>query len=218
MKKDIKEESKLLSEFKYIIGGKMDDIKKLFNFYKLKDVKRSFLRVGNRPENSAEHTYSCLILAEYFLSKVNSDLIKLNKPKLDELKVMKMLLYHDIVEIEVGDVYFYDETARLNKSEREAKGFIRLKEDLPKEIGREAHDLWLEFEENKTEEAKFCKAIDYMDPMIHALNDKEMWHNAKLTETILRTKKEYVFKEFPIMHKYFEKMIEFYKTNKYFVE
>lgn len=84
----------------------MKDLNPVRYFYKLKSVNRHNSQ-GSRKESSAEHAWSCLILADYFMEKV--------KQKLDRVKVYEMLLYHDVVEIKTGDVNIIDEHKRKNK-------------------------------------------------------------------------------------------------------
>lgn len=190
----------------------MEEIKKLKTLFLLKEVDRSFCPVNNREESTAEHTYSTLILCQYFLPKVNKTL----KKKLNELKVMKMLLYHDIVEIEAGDTYLYDEKLQIGKEDKEKKALLKMKNKLPKEIYKDFDVLWNEFELGKTKEARFCKAIDKLDPMIHNLDNKQAWRKAKITEKLLRSKKQKYFEEFLVLLKVFNDIIKYVKANKYF--
>jgi len=97
---------------------KMTDLKKLRKFYELKNIQRTN-SVGNRKESPAEHSWSSLILADYFLTRSNM--------KLDRLKVYELLMYHDVVEIECGDICISKEKERENKKENEKQAAIRLK-------------------------------------------------------------------------------------------
>ncbi|MBS3176698.1 HD domain-containing protein [Candidatus Woesearchaeota archaeon] len=187
----------------------MDEIKKLHRLYALKEVDRYGV-VKHRRESTAEHVYSCLVLAQYFLTKT--------RRKLDQNKVMKMLLYHDIVEIESGDVYFLDEKKLEQKKKIENKAFERLKKQIPSSMTKEIESLWREFEENKTKEAKFCQAIDKFDPAVHFLEKKEDWVKQKLTEKIVREKKDPYLKDFPEIMAMWNKIIAYAKKNGYFVE
>ncbi|WP_457619098.1 HD domain-containing protein, partial [Lutibacter sp.] len=139
----------------------MDDINKFRIFNKLKTVYR-FNSVENRKESSAEHSWSCLILADFFLSKFNFNL--------DRLKVYELLMYHDVVEIEAGDTPLHPEVKRLSKSEKEKKAMELLHKDLPTPLNEKFVKLFTEFEEQKTLESKFAKAIDALDAVIHELD------------------------------------------------
>ncbi|MFH0797977.1 MAG: HD domain-containing protein [Candidatus Woesearchaeota archaeon] len=185
----------------------MEDIEKLHHLYKLKEINRHGIVKGRR-ESTAEHVYSCMILAEYFLPKI--------KQKLDELKIMKMLLFHDIVEIEAGDTFVLDKKARITQQKKEANGFKVLKTKIPKELSKEYHKLWREYEAGKTLEAKFCQAIDKLDPILHHLDNSAPWKKYKFTEQKLREQKERYFKEFPVIMKMFNELIEVANKKNYF--
>ncbi len=111
-----------------------------------------------RRENDAEHSFSLalftVILAEYA-----------NEP-IDVLKTMKMVLVHDIVEIDAGDTYCYDDAGNSTKAERELKAAERLFGILPEEQREEYRSLWDEFEEQKTPEARFAAVMDRIQPLL----------------------------------------------------
>ena len=111
-----------------------------------------------RRENDAEHSFSLAlftaVLAEYS-----------NEP-LDVLKTMKMVLIHDIVEIDAGDTYCYDSAGNSTKAERENAAAKRLFGLLPKDFEEEFLGLWREFEERKTPESKFANAMDRIQPLL----------------------------------------------------
>ena len=111
-----------------------------------------------RKENDAEHSFSLAlftaILAEYS-----------NEP-VDVLKTMKMVLVHDIVEIDAGDTYCYDDAGNTTKADREKRAAERLFGLLPKEQEVEFRGLWEEFEERKTSEARFAAVMDRIQPLL----------------------------------------------------
>lgn len=111
-----------------------------------------------RKENDAEHSFSLAlftaILAEYS-----------NEP-IDVLKTMKMVLVHDIVEIDAGDTYCYDDAGNTTKADREQRAAERLFGLLPKEQEKEFRSLWEEFEERQTPEAKFAAVMDRIQPLL----------------------------------------------------
>ena len=80
-----------------------------------------------------------------------------------------MLLIHDLVEVYAGDTYAYDEEGKKTQAEREAKAADKLYGLLPEDQGEYLKSLWLEFEEQKTPEAKFARTMDCFQPLI--LND-----------------------------------------------
>jgi putative hydrolases of HD superfamily len=127
---------------------------------KLKQVDRqTYLLDGTRKENDAEHSWHlavmALLLSEYAREKV------------DLLKVLKMVLLHDLVEIDAGDSFCYDEEANCGKEEREGKAADRLFGLLPAAQGQEFRLLWEEFEARKTPEACFAAALDRLQPLLH---------------------------------------------------
>lgn len=111
-----------------------------------------------RRENDAEHSFSLAIaaavLAEYS-----------NEP-VDVLKVMKMVLVHDAVEIFAGDTYCYDEEGAKTKEAREKAAAEKVFGLLPEDQSQEFRELWEEFERNDTPEAKFSNAMDRIQPLL----------------------------------------------------
>lgn len=126
----------------------------------LKDIFRQTLTTrSRRPENDAEHSWHlCLcviVLAEHA-----------NVPSLDVLRVLKMLIVHDLVEIDAGDTFAYDTARMADQHAREAVAADRIFGLLPSDQGTEFRALWDEFEERKTPEARFAAAIDRFQPML----------------------------------------------------
>ncbi len=187
----------------------MDPLHQLRKFYELKKVERA-ARVGSRRESPAEHTWSALILADYFLSKIEKE----KENKLDRLKVYELLMYHDVVEIEAGDINLLDEHKRKDKKEKEMEAAHVLQKNLPPQSGKKFLTLFQEYEEGKTKEARFAKAIDALDAEIHELDYKENWKG--WTEEFLRRKKGPLMEEFPELKKAFEEIMEFVKKERYF--
>ena len=88
-------------------------------------------------------------------------------PTIDLFKAVKMLLIHDIVEIDAGDTFLYDKQAQKNKHENETKAAKRIFNLLPKDQAQLLQNLWNEFEENKTPTAKYANALDRLQPIIN---------------------------------------------------
>ena len=125
----------------------------------LKQVFRQSLLLGDRRrENDAEHSWHiCLmaiLLVEYAAAEV------------DILKVLKMLLIHDIVEIDAGDTFTYDTQANLDKEEREQRAAERLFNLLPEDQAMVYRALWDEFEERHSTEARYAAALDRLQPIL----------------------------------------------------
>ncbi len=128
---------------------------------KLKSVLRqTLLTDGSRQENSAEHSWHlammAIVLAEYASS---SDV--------DVLHVLKMLLVHDLVEIDAGDTFCYDMQGYNTKAVREAEAATRLFGLLPEEQGAELRAIWEEFETQESAAARFAAALDRLQPLLH---------------------------------------------------
>ena len=144
---------------------------------KIKNVfRRTYNADKQRPENSAEHSWRLALL-----SLILGEHCKL---EIDRFKVMKMLIIHDIIEIDAGDTYIYDDKANESKADREKAAADRIFAILPPDQGKELRELWEEFEENKTNEARFANAMDRFDPVIlNDLGDGLSWKNHNVTKT-----------------------------------
>jgi putative hydrolase of HD superfamily len=125
---------------------------------KLKSVyRRTYLINGERRENSAEHSWHLALLALVLAEHANEPL--------DVARVVKMVLIHDIVEVDAGDTYIYD--AQGDKVERERLAAIRLFGLLPADQAEEFRNLWEEFESGASPEARFAAALDRFIPQLH---------------------------------------------------
>jgi putative hydrolase of HD superfamily len=126
---------------------------------KLKGIlRRSQLMDGSRNENSAEHSWHlaslAMLMTEYAAEPV------------DLTRVLKMLLVHDVVEIDAGDTFAYDVVNVATQNEREMRAADRLFGLLPDEQGRELRELWEEFEHRATPESKYANALDRLQPLM----------------------------------------------------
>lgn len=120
--------------------------------------RQTYLTDGERKENDAEHAWHMAIMV-LLLSGYSNE-------KIDVLRTISMLLIHDIVEIDAGDTYAYDEEARKTQKEREEKAAERIFGLLPEEQGNYLMELWKEFEARETPEAKFARTMDNLQPMM----------------------------------------------------
>jgi len=132
-------------------------------------LRRTSLVGGDRRENSAEHSWHlammAMVLAEYA-----------NEP-LDLLHTIKLLLVHDIVEIDAGDTFAYDVQANLDKEAREQAAADRIFGLLPADQCEEMRALWEEFDARQTPEARFANALDRMIPSLQNYeNAGGTWH------------------------------------------
>ncbi|MBT4651112.1 HD domain-containing protein [Candidatus Woesearchaeota archaeon] len=186
----------------------MEEINKLRRLYHLKHVDR-FNSVLKRKESSAEHSWSCLILADYFLNLMKDR-------DIDRLKVYELLLYHDVVEIEAGDIGLLETEKRKDKKENERKAMLKLKEEFPKSVTSKFEILFNEFEAAETKDAKFAKAIDKMDALIHEMDYKEDWKG--WTEKMVREFYEKEIKDFFVIKEAFERILIYVTQEGYFTQ
>lgn len=152
---------------------------------KLKKITRqTYLSDGSRKENDTEHSWHlalmCALLAEHA------------REKIDVLKTMKMVLIHDIVEIDAGDTYAYDTAGNTTKREREVKAAERIFHLLPPDQAEEMRNLWEEFEEGQTPEAKFALTLDKVQPvMLNDASGGKSWreHEVRLEQIMKRNER-----------------------------
>ena len=123
--------------------------------------RQTHLSGHGRNENDAEHAWHMAIMTVLLSEYANE--------KIDVLRTMTMLLIHDLVEIDAGDTYAYDENAKKTQRERELKCADRIFNILPEDQGKYMRELWEEFEAQETPEAKFARTMDNFQPVI--LND-----------------------------------------------
>jgi putative hydrolase of HD superfamily len=132
---------------------------------KLKYIQRKTrLFNSDRSENDAEHSWHLammvMVLAEHS-----------NEP-IDVLKVLKMVLIHDIVEIDAGDIFLYDTSKCHSNTEAERRAAERIFGMLPEDQAAEMRTLWEEFEACETAEAKFARAMDRFEPLLQNVSNE----------------------------------------------
>ncbi|WP_104046389.1 HD domain-containing protein [Vibrio jasicida] len=121
-----------------------------------------------RLENSGEHSWHVALMAVLMQEHANAPV--------DIGRVMKMLLIHDVVEIDAGDTFVYDVAASKEQEEKELKAAERLFGMLPSDQSSELLALWNEFEAAQTDDAKYAKALDRLIPMLlNYHNDGQSW-------------------------------------------
>lgn len=156
---------------------------------KVKNIfRQTYLADTNRKENDAEHSWHLAISA--FLLKEHV------KEEVDLLKTILMVLIHDLVEIDAGDTYAYDDVGAQTKREREEKGAERIFGMLPEDQGEYFWELWEEFEAYESADAKFAHLLDNFQPLLlndasngksweeHGVKKSQIYkRNAKIEET-----------------------------------
>ena len=119
------------------------------------------------------------------------------------LKTMKMVLVHDIVEIDAGDTYCYDANGNTTKADREIKAADRLFAILPKEQQAEYRGLWEEFEEQQTPEARFAAVMDRIQPLLLNLSREGLsWQEHGIHLHQVQKRNERVGEGSEELHKY----------------
>lgn len=145
--------SRLLKDMEFIV--EIDKMKKI--------LRRTSVIGLDQRENDAEHSWHIAIMA-VILEEYSNE-------KIDILKVIKMLLAHDLVEIYAGDTFCYDLKGNEDKRERELKAADKIYGILDKDKGEELRELWDEFEEMKSAEALFAASMDRIQPMLSNYNN-----------------------------------------------
>ncbi len=161
----------------------IDKVKSIFRQTPLMDKSRK--------ENDAEHSWHlaamALILSEYA------------EEKTDLFRVIKMVLIHDLVEIDAGDAYLFDAAANVGKEEREQEAAERIFGILPEDIGTEIMDLWHDFEERSTNEAKFATLMDRFQPFLHNITTEGIsWLEHGISRSQVLTRMQPAVEAFPL--------------------
>ncbi len=164
-------------------------LEKQFDFFREIDKEKfigrqTYLTDGERKENDAEHAWHMAIMTVLLSEYANE--------KIDVLKTVMMLLIHDLVEIDAGDTYAYDEEGKKTQREREEKAAKRIFGLLPEEQGEKLMALWEEFEAYETPEANFAHTMDNIQPvMLNDATDGKAWleHGVHLSQILGRNKK-----------------------------
>lgn len=163
--------NRLEQQLQFIL--EIDKVKKI--------IRQTPLSDASRKENDAEHSWHIALMA-YLLQEYVEEPVEVSK-------VMLMVLIHDLVEIDAGDTYAYDEEGKKTQADREKKAADRIYGLLPEEQGKMLYDLWLEFETQKTPEAKFARVMDNLQPMmLNAATDGKAWveHGVHLAQIMKR--------------------------------
>lgn len=143
--------------------------------------RQTYVSDASGKENDAEHAWHLAIMTVLLNEYANEPI--------DVLKTVTMLLIHDIVEIDAGDTYAYDEAGKKTQRQRELRAAERIYGLLPADQRDKLRSLWDEFEEGKTPEARFARAMDHIQPVM--LNDASggrswMEHDVRLDQVLER--------------------------------
>ena len=139
---------RLQQQMKFIL--EVDKVKQI--------IRQTYLADGSRKENDAEHSWHLALMAVLLKEYANEEV--------DLAKVIPMVLLHDLVEIDAGDTYAYDQAGLATQRARETKAADRIFGMLPEDQGTKFRNLWEEFEAYETAEAKFAHVLDNCQPLL----------------------------------------------------
>ncbi|MBE7071443.1 MAG: HD domain-containing protein [Ruminococcaceae bacterium] len=158
---------------------------------KEKMIKRqNYITDCETREDDAQHAWHMAIMTLLLKEYANEEI--------DVLKTVSMLLIHDLVEVYAGDTYAYDEEGKKTQAEREAKAADKLYGLLPEDQGEYLKNLWYEFEEQKTPEARFARTMDCFQPLIlNDATDGRAWkeHDVKRSQVLKRNERVHLGSE-----------------------
>lgn len=145
--------------------------------------RQNYLADGSRKENDAEHAWHMALMIILLQEYANE--------KVDVLRTVTMALLHDVIEIDAGDTYAYDEQAKLDQREREVKAADRIFNLLPEDQAKKLREIWDEFEAQETKEAKFARTMDHIQPlMLNALSGGVSWEEHGVRESQILKRNE----------------------------
>jgi putative hydrolases of HD superfamily len=155
---------RLLQQMQFVI--EIDKLKQV--------VRQTRIMGGSRQENSAEHSWQLAVMAIVLAEHANEPV--------DVPHVVKMVLVHDLIEIDAGDTWSFDDKGYLDKAERERLAADRIFALLPQGQGAQLRALWEEFEAIETPASRFANALDRLMPMLHNFhNSGGTWRRAGVT-------------------------------------
>lgn len=148
-------------------------------------LRKTKLLNSDRAENDAEHSWHLALMAVVLVEHANFPV--------DLLKVIKMLLIHDLVEIDAGDTFIYDTLKSHDNTAEEREAAQRIFGLLPDHQANELMAIWEEFEERQTNEAKFARAMDRLEPLLqNTSNNGGTWTEFGVNYEQVYTKKQVI--------------------------
>jgi putative hydrolases of HD superfamily len=169
---------------------------------KLKHILRqTWLMDQSRRENDAEHSWHVSLLAVLLVEHAT-------EPELDLLRVVKMLLVHDLVEIDAGDTFVYDEIGARDKPEREARAAQRIFGLLPPDQALAIRALWEEFEARQTSEARYAAALDRFQPILHNyFTEGKAWRQHGITSQQVLARNRHMAEGAPVLWEHIQALV-----------
>ncbi len=164
-------------------------------------LRQTRLTNGSRRENSAEHSWHIALMAPL--------LFEYAPPGADLLTVVKMLLIHDLVEIDAGDTFCYDTAANLDKAEREQQAAERIFGLLPPDQQSELRLLWAEFEAQDSPSARFANDLDRLQPiLLNQQNQGGTWKANQITQAQVLRRVEPIQTGAPDLWPYLQQILQ----------
>ena len=180
---------------------------------KLKHIsRRTILTDRSREENTAEHSWH-IAMAVFLFSDYAQD------RDIDFCRVIKMLLVHDLVEIDAGDTYCYDHHRRKDQVLREQEAAERIFKILPQDQSRSFRALWDEFENRDTPESKYANALDRFQPFLQNYFSKgQIWRKNNITRSDVIDRMQPVLDGAPLLWNLVKLLIDDAVQKKYLTE
>jgi putative hydrolase of HD superfamily len=169
---------------------------------RLKQVlRRTKLSDGSRRENSAEHSWHLAMMALVLADS--------SAEPVDALQVARLLLVHDIVEIDAGDTFVYDQAGKATQAERERRAADRLFGILPDPLGAELRGHWEEFEAGATREARFARSLDRVQPLLlNYASEGAAWRERGITAEQVRAVNSVIADGSPVLWELAQRVID----------
>lgn len=169
----------------------------------LKRVRRqTWLTDASRQENSAEHSWHIAVMALVLAEYAPGD-------DLDLGRVMQMLLIHDVVEIDAGDTFCYDNAAVAQQADHEKRAAERLFGLLPRDLADRFRNLWEEFEARETPESLLANSLDRLQPILSNFHsDGKSWRANGITRAQVRERNRIVADGAPELWTYIEDLLQ----------
>lgn len=169
---------------------------------KIKYIQRKTkLFNSDRNENDAEHSWHLAVMAIVLAEHSDAEI--------DILKVVKMVLIHDIVEIDAGDTFIYDTKKSHSNTDEERLAANRIFGLLPTEQAKEFIEVWEEFEAGESNEAKFAKAMDRLEPLLqNTSNNGGTWNEFEVNYAKVYEKKSVIKEGSNSIWNYAENLID----------
>lgn len=163
--------------------------------------RRTRLFGSDRYENDAEHSWHLSMMALILAEHANTSV--------DLLKVIKMVLIHDIVEIETGDIFLYDTTRNHDNTAEEAAAAERIFGQLPPDQAQALIALWQEFEAGETPEARYARSVDRLEPILQNVsNEGGAWMEHGITSDQVRARNQKIENGSASLWQYAEQLID----------